>query len=401
MAVPAFSLTLGQTDDGAEAPGTQTRESYDAITHGFGAGLNGPLLIAVDLSKPAENDQASLDDFNKQQDQQSQAVAAGQAPPPTQSQQDDAAQQQQFLESKSSDPRLQQVRDDIEKTDDVKSVSQPQVNGSGSAAIYNVIADSAPSSEATSNLVKYLRDTELPKATKGKDMTAYVGGSTAGYIDLADQISSALPQVIALVLILSFFLLLLAFRSLLVPLKAVVMNLLSIGAAFGVVSFVFTHDGSAKLVGLDGAVPIVSFVPLMMFAILFGLSMDYEVFLMTHVRETFLETGDARVAVVEGLAGTARVITSAALIMVSVFCAFILNGDPNIKQFGVGMAAAVAIDATIVRCVLVPGIMRLMGDRAWWLPGWLDKILPEFSIEGKEWFAERDRASEELDLDEF
>jgi RND superfamily putative drug exporter len=347
------------------------------------------------LSKPAENNQSSLDSFNEQQDQQSQAVAAGQAPAPTSSQQKQADQQKSFLESKASDPRLQQLRDDLEKVDDVKSVSQPDVNDSGTAAVYNMIADSAPSSDATKDLVNDLRDTQLPKDTKGKEMTADVGGSTASYIDLATQISDALPQVIGLVLVLSFFLLLLAFRSILVPLKAVVMNLFSIAAAFGVVTYVFTTDWTAQLVGLDGPVPIVSFVPLMMFAILFGLSMDYEVFLMTHVRENFLETGDARQGVIEGLAGTARVITSAALIMVSVFCAFIINGDPNIKQFGVGMAAAVAIDATVVRCALVPGIMRLLGDSAWWLPKWLDKILPEFSIEGKEWFAERDRSSAE------
>jgi RND superfamily putative drug exporter len=183
----------------------------------------------------------------------------------------------------------------------------------------------------------------------------------------------------------------LAFRSLLVPLKAVAMNLLSIGAAFGVVTYVFSHDWSSKLVGLEGSVPIVSFVPLMMFAILFGLSMDYEVFLMTHVREEFIATGDAHQAVINGLAGTARVITSAALIMVSVFCAFVLSGDPNIKQFGVGMAAAVLIDATVVRCALVPGLMKLLGPRAWWLPHWLDRILPHFSIEGREYFEKRDQ----------
>jgi RND superfamily putative drug exporter len=174
---------------------------------------------------------------------------------------------------------------DMEKADDVKSVSQPSVNDSGSAAVFQVISGSAPSDEATADLVADLRETVLPEATKGNDETAYVGGSTAGYIDLAAQISSKLPLVIAVVLIVSFFLLMLAFRSILVPIKAVAMNLLSIGAAFGVVTYVFSNDWSAQLVGLDGSVPIVSFVPLMMFAILFGLSMDYEVFLMTHVRD--------------------------------------------------------------------------------------------------------------------
>jgi RND superfamily putative drug exporter len=181
----------------------------------------------------------------------------------------------------------------------------------------------------------------------------------------------------------------------LVPLKAVVMNLLSIGAAFGVVTYAFGHDWSARLVGLDGPVPIVSFVPLMMFAILFGLSMDYEVFLMTHVRERWMSTGDPHRAVIDGLAGTARVITSAALIMVSVFCAFIINGDPNIKQFGLGMAAAVAVDATVVRCLLVPAVMSLLDRAGWWLPKWLDRGLPHLSIEGEEYFAERDAAQAE------
>jgi RND superfamily putative drug exporter len=221
-------------------------------------------------------------------------------------------------------------------------------------------------------------------------MTADVGGTTAGYIDLASKISSKLPLVIAIVLALSFMLLAVAFRSLLVPVKAIIMNLLSIGAAFGVVTYVFGHSWSAQLVGLQGPVPIVSFVPLMMFAILFGLSMDYEVFLMSHVRERWAATGHPHEAVIDGLAGTARVITSAALIMVSVFCAFLINGDPNIKQFGLGMAAAVAIDATVVRCLLVPAAMSLIDRWAWWLPSWLDRRMPRFSIEGEEWFERHD-----------
>ena len=281
----------------------------------------------------------------------------------------------------------------------MKSVTEPLVNNSGSAAVYTLVSNSAPSSRATENLVDHLRDDVIPKETKGKGMPADVGGTTAGYIDLADQIAKKLPLVIGVVLALSFVLLMLAFRSILVPLKAVVMNLLSIGAAFGIVTYAFGHDWSASLVGLDGTVPIVSFVPLMMFAILFGLSMDYEVFLMTHVRERWLATDDAHRAVVDGLAGTARVITSAALIMVSVFCAFLLNGDPNIKQFGLGMAAAVAVDATVVRCLLVPAIMSLLGRAGWWLPAWLDRGLPHLSIEGEEYFAEREAAAAPAEKD--
>jgi RND superfamily putative drug exporter len=188
-------------------------------------------------------------------------------------------------------------------------------------------------------------------------------------------------------------LLLVAFRSLLVPLKAVTMNVFSILASFGVVTYAFNHEWTARLIGLEGPIPIVSFVPLMMFAILFGLSMDYEVFLMTHVREQYKETGDPHEAVVHGLATTGRVITSAAMIMVSVFLAFVINGDPTVKQFGLGMAVAVAVDATVVRCVLVPAIMALLGSACWWFPKWLERATPNFSIEGDEWFAEQDSAS--------
>ena len=240
-----------------------------------------------------------------------------------------------------------------------------------------------------------LRDDTIPKATQGKNMTVDVGGTTAGYVDLASEIASRLIITIGVVVGLSFILLMLAFRSIVIPLTAGLMNLVSIGAAFGVVTAVFEKGWGASLVGLDGEVPIVSFVPLMMFAILFGLSMDYEVFLMTHIREEWLHSRDNRHAVIQGVATTGRVITSAALIMVSVFFAFIINGDPTVKQFGVGMGVAVAVDATLVRCLLVPAVMVLLGRSNWWFPGWLDKLLPNFSIEGEEWFRERDAAAGE------
>ncbi len=345
LAIPLRELHLGQTDVGALPTDTQARQAYDRMSTGFGPGSNGPMLIAVDLSKKAAD---------------------------------------------ASDPRLQKLRDDLQKTSGVESVTQPLVNSAGTAAVYTLIATTEPSSRTTEDLVDTLRDDVIPKDTDGQGLSASVGGTTAGYIDLAAKISTKLPLVIGVVLALSFVLLALAFRSVLVPLKAVILNLLSIGAAFGIVTYAFGHDWSAQLVGLDGTVPIVSFVPLMMFAILFGLSMDYEVFLMTHVRERWSATGDPHRAVVDGLAGTARVITSAALIMVSVFCAFLINGDPNIKQFGLGMAAAVAVDATVVRCLLVPAIMSLLGRAAWWLPDWLDRGLPEISIEGEEYFAQLD-----------
>ena len=238
--------------------------------------------------------------------------------------------------------------------------------------------------------MRRLRDDTIPRATKGADITADVGGTTAGYVDLADEISSRLILTIAVVVGLSFFLLLLAFRSIVIPLTAGLMNLVSIGAAFGVVSAVFENGWGIGLVGLDEPVAIVSFVPLMMFAILFGLSMDYEVFLITHIKEAWERTDDNRQAIIDGVAHTGRVITSAALIMVSVFLAFVINGDPTVKQFGVGMAVAVAVDATLVRCLLVPAVMTVLGRSNWWFPGWLDRIVPNFSIEGDEWFRRRD-----------
>ena len=420
LALPLRTLHLGQTDVGALPTDTQARQAYDGMAKGFGAGSNGPLLVAVRLTKPATNDQKQLDSVKQQQSdaqkqtqdkvqQQTQKLIA-QGVPPDQAQQQaqqqvsaqqpdqskkeaQTKQQEKFLESTASDPRLQTLRKDMQKAKGVKSVTEPLVNKSGSAAVYTLVSTSPPSSRATEDLVNHLRDDVIPKDTKGNGMSADVGGTTAGYIDLARQIGKKLPLVIGVVLALSFVLLLLAFRSILVSVKAVILNLLSIGAAFGIVTYAFGHDWSASLVGLDGTVPIVSFVPLMMFAILFGLSMDYEVFLMTHVRERWLATDDAHQAVIDGLAGTARVITSAALIMVSVFCAFLLNGDPNIKQFGLGMAAAVAVDATVVRCLLVPAIMSLLGRAGWWLPKWLDRGLPRLSIEGEEYFAEREAAA--------
>ena len=198
--------------------------------------------------------------------------------------------------------------------------------------------------------------------------------------------------MILIVVGLSFVVLMLAFRSLVVPAKAALMNLLSVAAAYGVVTFVFQEGHGASLIGLDGPIPIVSFVPLLMFAILFGLSMDYEVFLLTQIKEHYMESKRPTRAVIEGLANTGRVITSAALIMVCVFTGFVLNGDPVVKQFGVGLAVAIAIDATIVRCLLVPAVMTLLGKASWWMPSWLGRRLPRISVEGEEYFAKHPAA---------
>ena len=221
-------------------------------------------------------------------------------------------------------------------------------------------------------------------------MHAYVGGSTAGYDDLASRISSKLPLQIVVVIALSFVLLTLAFLTLVVPAQAAVMNLLSIAASYGVLTAVFQWGWLSGLIGLSGPVPIVSYVPLFMFAILFGLSMDYEVFLVSQIQEHLHAGEDNKSAVVSGLLTGARVITAAAAIMVFVFGSFVLNGDPTIKQFGVGLAVAVILDATVVRCLLVPAVMVLMGKANWWMPGWLRRVVPKISIEGAEFFAARD-----------
>jgi RND superfamily putative drug exporter len=405
LALPVRNLELGQSDVGALPESTTARQAYDGLTKGFGPGANGPLLVATQLGSPAKPDQKNLDTIDNKQKQldaqqqqiEQQALAQGatqqqaeqEAKQQTQSQSDKLAQQKKEAENPATDPRLTQLSDAMSKTADVKSVSPPTLDKSGTAAVYTVISKSSPSSDATETLVNTLRSTTIPDATKGTDVTAYVGGQTAGYIDLANRIADKLPMIILIVVGLSFIVLMLAFRSVLVPLKAAVMNLLSVAAAYGVVTAVFQEGWGASLIGLDHSIPIVSFVPLLMFAILFGLSMDYEVFLLTQIHEHYRETGRPTQAVIDGLANTGRVITSAALIMVCVFTSFVLNGDPIVKEFGVGLAVAIAIDATVVRCLLVPAVMTLFGRASWWMPSWLGHLLPRISIEGEDYFAKR------------
>jgi RND superfamily putative drug exporter len=408
LAFPVFQLELGQEDIGDAPTSTTERQAYDLLSEGFGPGTNGPLLISVKLGSPAKADQSGIDDVNKQEQQlkdqqqqiEQQALAQGatQQQAQQQAQQQTAKQSQELEEKKkqaespATDPRLTKLSDDVKKTKDVASVSPITVSQQATAAVFTATPKSAPSDDATADLVRDLRDNVIPEAVKGTDLTAYVGGQTAGYVDLGDKISDKLPEMILVVVGLSVLILLLAFRSVLVPLKAAVMNLLSVAAAYGVVTFVFQEGHGASLIGLEGATPIVSYVPLFMFAILFGLSMDYEVFLLSQIQDHFKQDGRATQSVIDGLATTGRVITSAALIMVSVFTSFILSGDPTVKQFGVGLAVAVAIDATVVRCLLVPAVMVLFGRRAWWLPRPIDRVLPHFSIEGEDYFADRDVA---------
>lgn len=331
LAAPVVGLKLGQPDTDALPKDDTERIAYDLLAEGFGPGFNGPLVVAVEVPKDSD--------------------------------------------------ALTKLEDDIQKTDGVALAAPAQKNPDGDVALITVFPTSGPSDEATEDLVARLRDDTVPKALAGTGATAYVGGITAGYVDLADRIADSLPYLIALVILLSFLLLLVAFRSIVLPIKAAVMNLLSVGAAYGVLTIVFQHGHGAGLIGLEGAVPVVSFVPLMMFAILFGLSMDYEVFLLSRIREHHDAGEDTHDAVVSGLASSARVITAAASIMVVVFGSFVLQDDPTVKQFGLGMAVAVFLDATVVRCLLVPSLMVLMRDANWWLPGWLDRILPPLGLD--------------------
>ena len=333
LALPVLDMQLGQADAGSAPTDTTHRQAYDLLADGFGPGFNGPLLLAVDLGP--DPDPAILDEISSEL---------------------------------TADPG-------------VRAVSPAQLNEAGDTALITVVPTTKPQDEATSDLVHRLRDTTLPEVTAGTDVSVLVGGPTAGFIDQSDKISGRLPWFIAAVVALSFLLLMIVFRSLLVPLKAALLNLLSIGAAYGVVVAVFQWGWGRSLIGLDEAVPIASFVPMMMFAILFGLSMDYEVFILSRIREEY-QRGHSNIdSVVEGLGATAKVITAAALIMISVFLGFVISPDPTVKMMGVGLATAVAVDATIVRMILVPSTMALVGDPNWWLPRWLDRILPRIDVE--------------------
>ncbi len=339
IAWPVLSMRLGETDDGNLPTSTTQRQAYDLVAEGFGPGTNGPLLVVVQL--PAPGDDAVLSDI----------TAA------------------------------------LEKTPNVQSVVPAQLNPAQTVAEIGVLPATAPDSAQTANLVAELRGSVLPQAIGTSGAHAYVGGLTASFIDIGDRISDRLPYFIGAVVLLSFFLLMLVFHSVLVPLTAAIMNLLSVAAAYGATVAVFQWGWAKGLIGLETTVPIVPFVPMMMFAVLFGLSMDYQVFLLTRVREEYEKTGDTRQGVVRGLARTARVITSAALIMIFVFGAFVLNFSPEVKMFGLGLAFAVLVDSTIVRMMLVPSIMEILGDANWWFPKWLG-FLPRLDIDGGESRAE-------------
>ena len=350
LAYPVNQLYLGQQDNGSFPTSTEAKKSYDLLDKGFGVGANANFLVAVAIGS---TDQAEV---------QSQ---------------------------------LQTLTEDLSKATGVASASPASVSPNGTAATISLTPTTGPSSETTSNLVKRLRDTTVPEATKGTSLKAYIGGTTASYVDLATLISERLVLTIAVVVLLGFILMTMAFRSLGLALISSLMNLVTIAAAFGVTTAVFEVGRGVSLIGLYGAVPVVSYVPLMMFAVLFGLSMDYNVFLMSVVREKWLKNKDPQKAIVDGLASTGRIVSAAAIIMVSVFLAFVLNGNPIVKQFGVGTAFAIIIYATLVRCVLLPATMSIFGKWGWFMPGWLDRIIPSISIEGDQYFEELDHKQAE------
>jgi RND superfamily putative drug exporter len=275
------------------------------------------------------------------------------------------------------------VRDAVAKTPGVAAATPPQLNPAGDTAVIVVVPTTGPQDAKTEQLVHRLRDTTLPAAVKGTGVTVRVGGVTATSIDSTSNISGRIPLLIAGVVILSMLLLLIAFRSVAVAVKAAAMNLLSVAAAYGVVALVLQGGWAGKLVGIDTPTPLPAFVPVLMFAVLFGLSMDYEVFLVSRMREAWMRSRDNDAAVTEGLAGTGRVITAAAAIMIAVFAAFVPSQNVVLKVIGIGMAAAILLDATVVRLLLVPAVMHVLGRANWWMPAWLARRLPELHIEGR------------------
>ncbi len=395
LALPALDLRLGAADNGQYPKDTTLRQAYDGQEDGFGVGSNGPLSVSVKVKPPAENDQKSLDDLQQQEQQTEEAVALGQEQPPSEKDQQEAQQQEEYLSSPASDPRLTKLRDDIQKTKDVKadSVSLPTLNDANTAAVFSAVPESSPTSERTEDLVNKLRDDVVPKAIRGTNLTVYVGGTTAANIDLATKLGDATPVVIVIIVALSFLLLTLAFRTIVVPALAAILNLFAVAASYGIITAVFEKGWGVELIGLEHSLPIVSYVPLMMFAILFGLSTDYTVFLLTRVSEEYALRDDHREAIVEGLGRAARVIVAAAAIMILVFGSFVINGDPTVKQFGLGFAVAVAIDVAVV-CLVLPSVMLLCGRATWFLPKILDRTMPNLGIEGEEYFKERDAAKQ-------
>jgi RND superfamily putative drug exporter len=333
LASPILGIRLGATDAGTDAKSTTTRQAYDLLAKGFGPGFNGPMSLVAKL--PSAGDRAA-------------ATA---------------------------------LRDGLVGQPDIASVAPPIFSPDGQLALINVFPKTAPRDAATTDLLNRLRDSTIPPLERRTHTTVYVGGTTALFADFSSYLAGKLPLFIGAVVLISALLLLAVFRSVFVALKAIAMNLLSVAAAFGVVVAVFQWGWLGGLVGISTTSPIAAFLPVMVFAIVFGLSMDYEVFLMSRMHEEWERSGDAANAVRVGLAATGRVITAAAAIMVCVFASFILGDSLTIKLFGLGLAAAVFLDAFLIRALLVPALMALMGERAWWLPRGLDRALPRLNVD--------------------
>src|SRR4051794_33546152 len=334
LAAPALGMRLGFPDAGNDPPDSMTRQAYDLNTEGFGPGTNGPIQIAAKIP-PGNQSQSQIDAF----------------------------------------------ANTLRSTPGVAFVVPPRINEAGDAALITVIPKTSPQDEATEDLVRHLRDDVVPGQFEGTAIDVQIGGVTAALEDQSEFMKGRMPLFIAGVVGLSFLLLLVAFHSPLISLKAGVMNLLSVSAAYGVMTLAANGGGLSNLIGIDHEVPVAPFMPVMMFAILFGLSMDYEVFLVSRIREEYLKDGNTSRAIADGLAKTARVITAAAAIMVVVFLSFVTSNEVFLKLFGIGLASAVFLDATLVRMVLVPAVMQLLGKANWWIPSWLERVLPQLDVE--------------------
>jgi RND superfamily putative drug exporter len=332
--VPALTMRLDASDAGNDPSSTSSYKAFNLLSDGFGPGFNGPLLIAVELH--------------------GKTPAQGVAP----------------------------VRAAVAHTPGIVTVTPAQVSPSRSVAVFEAYPSSAPQAAATTDLVNHLRGDVLPPLKQRLGVSALVGGFTAGSIDFSNVLANKLPLFIGIVVVLSALLLFVIFRSLVIPLQAGLMNLLSIGGALGLTTLVFQHGWLSGVLGVSPG-PIEPWIPVLMFAVVFGLSMDYEVFLVSRIREEWVRYRDATRAVTDGIAFTGRVITAAAAIMICVFLSFMLGDQRAIKEFGFGLAVAVFLDALVVRCVLLPAVLELLGPVTWWLPPWIDKRLPHIRIEGK------------------
>jgi RND superfamily putative drug exporter len=333
LAIPLFSIRLGQPDNGTNPTSQSNRVAYDQIKQGFGVGVNGPLAVVVKLPPQSSADTQSL---------------------------------------------LSGMTKNVAAVSGVASVGPAAVNSAGNTAVFNVIPTTRPQAGATTALVSRLRDDVLPKS----HATTYVTGTTAGAVDFTHRITSRMVYLILAVVAIAFILLTAAFRSVVIAAKAAVLNLLSIGAAYGVIVAIFQWGWGASLIGVPTTLPIPAYVPTLVFCIVFGLSMDYEVFLLSRIHEAWVTTRDPHRAVAIGIGSTARVITTAAAIMIVVFASFVLSTDPTVKMLAIGMAFAVLIDASLVRMILVPSIMTLLGPHAWWMPRWLEPVVPHLTLEG-------------------